>query len=1106
MSPGSFSGLIYGTGKIYDNCTYAFSFTATSAPDLTAGTVTPATATINTPITLTATISNTGNASTGSSFSNFFEVANGSNGGGTITDLASSSMSVLAVGANALTTTSYTFSSVGTYSARACADKINSLGGGVIAESNENNNCGAWTNVTFTALSVPPSSSIQAGNSINISWTNVSSPSQNNELRSFVWDDYYNTYTFVNSKYINSGGSCSTTPQANAPASGTCSFTIPSTALSGTYKFVLAPAGSGYATNITASNNFSVTAVVTPTPVMSGTLTFAPPYSSSSCVIELGQSLCTTFIGWNTLNPVGTSNVTSNYPSANTIVATGNSNSSLSVIVPYSSRKFYLYNNGEPPLAQITATSSCETGTAWDIATGKCKLSAVMSGTLTPASTSCVIASGANSCDVNLTATITNHESTTSTITAIGMADRIYTDIYSGTVSLPVPYSYSPRTFNLLNNNKQLASSVATSNCALGTASWDGFKCVTITNGSCGTTHYSCNSGSSANNASNSNSWTWTCNGSTIPGPGGITISGTNVSCSEPKSGALPDLTAGIVTPITATVNTPVTLTATISNTSNASTGSNFSNFFQVFSGSPANTDLTPTSMSALAAGAGASTTKSYTFPSAKTYSVRACADKSWYGDSGVITESNENNNCGPWTTVTVTSTPSPTITTGSSVQVGNSIDVFWSNISAPTMYDCVGLYPSSTASDMYGFSDYNYVRPSAGSCIRTPTGSSSSGTCSFNILSTAAPGANYEFRLFSRCTNKIATSNSFAVTTAATLPVVTTKTPVTNITSITATGGGNIISNGGATVTVSGIVWSTSVNPTTANSKTTDGWAIGGPWISDMTGLTASTLYHVRAYATNSVGTAYGNDVTFTTSPAGSNQPDLTASVVTPTTATINVAQTFSSTVSNIGNTSSGASFSNFFQVATASNGGGTITDLASTSMTTLAAGASAPTTKSYTFSSLGTYSVRACADKSSSSNSGVITESNEGNNCGAWTNVAVSGAPINGDWSDWSACSAPCGGGTQTRSCTNPVPAYGGASCSLLDGGNSSQSCNTQSCVSSTNGACAPTHYGCSSSEASTNRLNSTSKWTWTCPGSGGGAPASCTELKKKPTFKEN
>ena len=57
---------------------------------------------------------------------------------------------------------------------------------------------------------------------------------------------------------------------------------------------------------------------------------------------------------------------------------------------------------------------------------------------------------------------------------------------------------------------------------------------------------------------------------------------------------------------------------------------------------------------------------------------------------------------------------------------------------------------------------------------------------------------------------------------------------------------------------------------------------------------------------------------------------------------------------------------------------------------------------------------------------------------------NISTPSAPVDGGWSDWGTCSATCGGGTQTRTCTNPTPANGGANCV----GDSSQSCNTQSC----------------------------------------------------------
>ncbi len=98
-----------------------------------------------------------------------------------------------------------------------------------------------------------------------------------------------------------------------------------------------------------------------------------------------------------------------------------------------------------------------------------------------------------------------------------------------------------------------------------------------------------------------------------------------------------------------------------------------------------------------------------------------------------------------------------------------------------------------------------------------------------------------------------------------ATLPTLTT-TSATSITNVTAASGGNITDDGGAAITARGVCWSTSVNPTIAlSTKTTDGTG-SGAFASNITGLTATTVYYVRAYATNSEGTAYGNEISFTT------------------------------------------------------------------------------------------------------------------------------------------------------------------------------------------------------------------------------------------------
>ncbi|MBP7102081.1 MAG: fibrobacter succinogenes major paralogous domain-containing protein [Bacteroidales bacterium] len=97
-----------------------------------------------------------------------------------------------------------------------------------------------------------------------------------------------------------------------------------------------------------------------------------------------------------------------------------------------------------------------------------------------------------------------------------------------------------------------------------------------------------------------------------------------------------------------------------------------------------------------------------------------------------------------------------------------------------------------------------------------------------------------------------------------ATIPVVSTN-EATEVTQTTATSGGVISSDGGATVTARGVCWSTNQNPTIADNKTTDGTGAGS-FTSPMTGLTANTKYYVRAYATNSTGTWYGNARSFIT------------------------------------------------------------------------------------------------------------------------------------------------------------------------------------------------------------------------------------------------
>jgi M6 family metalloprotease-like protein len=123
--------------------------------------------------------------------------------------------------------------------------------------------------------------------------------------------------------------------------------------------------------------------------------------------------------------------------------------------------------------------------------------------------------------------------------------------------------------------------------------------------------------------------------------------------------------------------------------------------------------------------------------------------------------------------------------------------------------------------------------------------------------------------------------SESFYVslTPVITVPTVTT-TAVTNILATSAESGGNVTSSGGPAVTARGVCWSTALNPTTADAKTVDGLGTGS-YTSAITGLSPSTTYQVRAYATNSAGTAYGSNLSFTT-PSIISLPTVSTMAVT--------------------------------------------------------------------------------------------------------------------------------------------------------------------------------------------------------------------------------
>ena len=144
-------------------------------------------------------------------------------------------------------------------------------------------------------------------------------------------------------------------------------------------------------------------------------------------------------------------------------------------------------------------------------------------------------------------------------------------------------------------------------------------------------------------------------------------------------------------------------------------------------------------------------------------------------------------------------------------------------------------------------------------------------------------PNTKYYIKAYAYTKAGVGYGNLVSFTTLPIAGATLTTTEVTFITFNSALSGGDITSDGGATVTAYGVCWSVSQNPTIDDSHTTDGAGIGS-FTSDMNCLSYATTYYVRAYATNSVGTVYGDQQSFTTQ--GTNpiifNPNLTYGSVT--------------------------------------------------------------------------------------------------------------------------------------------------------------------------------------------------------------------------------
>ncbi|MBP6883610.1 MAG: hypothetical protein KBC06_00010 [Candidatus Pacebacteria bacterium] len=472
-----------------------------------------------------------------------------------------------------------------------------------------------------------------------------------------------------------------------------------------------------------------------------------------------------------------------------------------------------------------------------------------------------------------------------------------------------------------------------------------------------------------------------------------------NATVDVGPGGAYKDLIADVPTTSGAViVNVAKTFTSTITNQGNTSTVSGFTNLFQVSQSSDGSNpiDYPTTVMSGLAGGASANASKSITFTSLGAWYIRACADKSGASDAnGVIAEIDENNNCSmstPWTLVTVTtpnspdlvaSTPTPngatvgvaqtfssTITNAGALTTGggftNLFQISQSSTGASGVTDYAVPGMSTLASGGFATTSKSITFPSAGTWYIRACADKSNASDTNGVISEYLEG------------NNCSMSTPWTAVTVTDQP-----TPVVTITANPPSGVVNVVN---PTLT-----WSATNNPISCTAS--EDWSgpkgVSGTNVSQGVSTMIKT-YRYTLYCTNANGDGAPQTANVTVTGAGGI--DLTAGVITPTTALVGVSTTFNTTIQNIGSTATGAGFTNLFQRATAADGTGS-SDVGVTSIgSSLAGGGSVQISKANAFATAGTHYMRACADKDKNNGVGTINEgANEGNNCGPWTAITV-------------------------------------------------------------------------------------------------------------------